>query len=85
MSIRQEYSLEERAAIGELLEFVQVLATSESDAVRVAAALGAERAANMIRGDAPRTWTNKDIVAFAETWNVKRRARFNPAPKRRRG
>jgi hypothetical protein len=48
----------------------------------VHAAIGAlvlERCANLVRGETrPICFTDADVAAFAKSWDVKTRAKFNP-------
>jgi len=80
----------ERAAIGELLAFVEVLLESNrnrpSRKVQAFAAMICERVANIIRGEVgPRVMRQADVRAFARQWKVHERAAFNPpAPPPRR-
>ena len=79
------FTIEQRAAIGELVEFAQSFGESGEEAIRLLCAVACERAANIIRGEVqPRTWSDKDVLDFARFWNIQERAKFNPKPRKRR-
>ena len=84
--IRKTFSVAERAAIAELVEFAQVCGSSTDEGTLALGALMCERAANIIRGEAgPYAWDDAEVLRFARFWRIDQRAKFNPKPKTSNG
>lgn len=83
---RTTYSDAERAVIAELVSFAELMAESAQNAeakgvvewpARAFGAMLLERAAMIVRGDSPRTFTDQDVLNFASFWQAHEPAEFN--------